>query len=470
MKKKKKILSSISLALLASLLFHQENMGLNVLLFTGLSAISILIVNPRVPRTQYVFSIFPALLCAAFLLFYPQAITVLVWLLCYLLMWSMANTRLKPTLLLLQSLLSIIESPIVDLFVRDKKVSSNPQKAKSRYKVSTFLISFFIVFLFVGLYASGNAMVANILYKIDLSFLDGAALFQSLLYFGLLYGLVAFTSNRSLHRKNQTQLYISSKKIGALEERDFGIAQLTTWTLTLLLLGINVMDLVVLASESLPAGLSYSRYVHKGFYTIIFTMTLAIGLILYFYRGGLHFHSGIRTLRIASYVWISQNLLLAVITLYKNYLYVSVYGLTYKRIAVFLCLACMLIGLTIALQRVKSTISNWNFFNRLSRAAFISFIPIALVPYDHLITNYNLKKAQHIDMPYLLQLDHQDLDLMSEYITPPTSEYHYFYPRFMDLKKYRSRKLEENTWKSWNWYNQQSLQEKQTPSTSIGVF
>ena len=220
----------------------------------------------------------------------------------------------------------------------------------------------------------------------------------------------------------------------------------------IILFALNIADFVVIFTGRLPEGITYAEYVHQGFYTLLFTLSLAIGLIIYFFRGQLNFHDKLKIVKRASCFWILQNLLLALITAYKNLLYVEAYGFTYKRIAVFLGLICIVIGLFLSFKKLYKPYTNWMYFNKLALNAFICFLVMSFIPMDRLITQYNLNYSQTTDIHYLLNLSKPNLEMIENFINEHQGHYAEHAFALYNKKKDLNEKASDAHWQSWNYY------------------
>ena len=145
-----------------------------------------------------------------------------------------------------------------------------------------------------------------------------------------------------------------------------------------------------------------------------------------------------------------KSVALAILTTYKNILYMEVYGLTYKRIAVVLCLICTLIGLIISIRKIKFPTTNWSYFNRVALYAFTSAVLIALIPFDKIITNYNLNYSQTKDVEYLLGLKNADLLAIRTYINETGNSDNTIAYEMANKLAERNNYANNITWKSWN--------------------
>ncbi len=446
-----KTLSTVLIAILGSYLFFEEFVGLNMLIFSSISVAFVCTLYPNLSIAKKFSAITPVMLCAFFLVFYPQTFTVLMWMLSYLVMWSVMAFDFKPVLIPFHGASSMIVAPLYDF---GEIIKENPIKRDSTltHKLSTYLIVALIVLVFVLLYSSSNPIFSKFIPSIKWDSVYFELFAFTIFIYGIHHGLVKFRKNNFLASLNESEIKISDGTISEENGQYFNIAHISFWSLTAILAAVNLLDIVVLLTGKLPEGITYSEYVHQGFFTLIFSMILAIGLIVYFYRGQLYFHQKVLLLKRASYFWIAQNLLLALITANKNLLYVSAYGLTYKRIAVFLFLICIVIGLILCISKIKYPYTNWHFFNRLTKYAFVIFLFAALIPYDYIITHYNVKNIDQLDATYLLYLDHPDYKLLHSALDATDESQSDIIEKTEVKMQYLSTVANTSGWQSWNYY------------------
>ena len=410
-----------------------------------LSAIGLVFLYRSHGVIKLVYGISPSLLCSICLAIYPQSLTYAVWLLSYLIMWSSVVGGSYPITIPMQGVISIFKSPFEAFHGKLNKNHGN-----------SYVVISIIVLIFLVLYVKSNPVFSDLFSKIDLSFIEFGFIMMIFGMYLLLYGLASIKKNKSIDRLNSLKQTIEKTILTDKVEQEFKIAKLSIWIVAFLLLLANGIDLVILFTGKLPEDMTYSEYVHQGFNTLIFTLSLAIGLIFYFFRGQINFHNKVQHLKKASFLWISQNLLLALITAYKNLLYVQVYGLTYKRIAVFLALICVIIGIILSLKKIKEPFTNWFYFNKLSLYAFICSIIISFIPFDKLITAYNLTNSETVDIEYILSLDKPDLEMIYNYIDESdfvNPRYKYEFKNIIKNKLQRLSEQSENAnWQSWSIY------------------
>ncbi len=269
---------------------------------------------------------------------------------------------------------------------KDKQISNSKTNFLKKY-LGVFIITSLIVICFLLLYSNGNPIVSEFLSKIDVSFIEFGFVIKMGIMFLLLFGLVNYKTNEKILIWNKISLNLTKTGFTHKVGQEYQIVYSSFWIVSGLLFLINIMDLFVVFSGKLPQNITYSKYIHQGFNTFVFTLSLSIGLIIYFFRGQINFHKNIKALRKVSCLWIFQNLILVFITTYKNFMYVETYGLTYKRIFVFVCLIFVFVGLLLSFDKVKRIATNWSYFNKLSRHAFFLLILLSMIPFDLLITN-----------------------------------------------------------------------------------
>ena len=107
----------------------------------------------------------------------------------------------------------------------------------------------------------------------------------------------------------------------------------------------TILDVVYLwGNAALPADITYAAYAHRGAYPLIVTALLAAGFVLIAMRpGGAAEQSTV--IRPLVYLWVAQNVMLVISSILRLDLYVQIYLLTYWRIAAFIWMLLVAIGL-----------------------------------------------------------------------------------------------------------------------------
>ncbi|WFU18853.1 DUF4173 domain-containing protein [Bradyrhizobium sp. CB3481] len=198
----------------------------------------------------------------------------------------------------------------------------------------------------------------------------------------------------------------------------FGVATiLRSLVLFNLLFAVQtILDAVYLWDNvALPADISYASYAHRGAYPLIVTALLAAGFVLAAIRPGGPAEQS-RVVRPLVYLWVAQNVLLVLSSILRLDLYVQVYLLTWWRVAAFIWMILVALGLILIVARIVLNRSN-DWLIRANLIALTATLYIcSLVNFAAIIADYNVShsreatgKGVSIDMNYLLSLGPQAL-------------------------------------------------------------
>jgi hypothetical protein len=164
----------------------------------------------------------------------------------------------------------------------------------------------------------------------------------------------------------------------------------------------------LLGGADLPDGMTYAQYAHRGAYPLICTALLAAAFVLFATRPGSRSeHSArVRTLILG---WTAQNVILVIFSIQRLGLYVEAYALTYWRVAAFIWMLLVLIGLVLIVIKFWRARSNgWlvemNLIALLTVLYVTSFVNVASV-----IGEYNVSRSlgdgnHWLDAHYLHEL------------------------------------------------------------------
>ena len=173
---------------------------------------------------------------------------------------------------------------------------------------------------------------------------------------------------------------------------------------------------------ALPANMTYAAYAHRGAYPLVATALLAAAFVLVAVRpGGPAEKSSV--IRPLLYLWVGQNVLLVASSILRLDLYVDVYMLTYWRIAAFIWMGLVALGLILIVARIVLDRSNRWLVGANLIALTIVLYSCSLVNFDVLIADYNVAHSQEmtgkggqIDFDYLFGLGPQALPAIDQAI------------------------------------------------------
>lgn len=153
---------------------------------------------------------------------------------------------------------------------------------------------------------------------------------------------------------------------------------------------------------------------HERVNAVIFSIVMAVGVILFYFKGGFNFDTKAKSLKNLAKVWIVLNSVLILSTLVKNSEYVSFYGLTYKRLGVYAFLILAVIGLIISFMKINKQKTNAFLFNKMFWCFYGTILLCSFVNWGNLITRYNLAVNKGLDYEFLIDLNFND-SLFMEY-------------------------------------------------------
>ena len=151
-----------------------------------------------------------------------------------------------------------------------------------------------------------------------------------------------------------------------------------------------------------------SAATHERVNAVIFSIVMAVGVIMFYFKGGFNFDEKAKNLKRLSKIWILLNGILIMSTLIKNSEYVSFFGLTYKRLGVYAFLFLAVIGLFFAFSKIAKQKTNAYLFNQMVWYFYGTILLCSYVNWGNLITNYNISVNKGVEPMFLSKLDFND--------------------------------------------------------------
>lgn len=274
--------------------------------------------------------------------------------------------------------------------------------------------------LFLLLFGIANPVIEDWLESIDLTILFRQFDPARLLFWGIAAcGLWAYLKPRYLQRKERHTV----ERPKATDAKDdpvfaalFGKAALlrSLMLFNALFLVQNGLDIAYLwGGVSLPDGMTYAAYAHRGAYALIATALLAAGFVLAAMRPASATASDPLVRRLV-YVWTAQNIWLVASSILRLDLYVDTYALTYWRVAAFLWMLLVAAGLALIVARIGLEKSNqWLVSANLTTLSAMLYA-CCFINFAGLIANYNVDHSLQmrgtglpVDISYLAELGPQ---------------------------------------------------------------
>ena len=280
--------------------------------------------------------------------------------------------------------------------------------------------------IFIGLFAEANPVFADLLgYLNPFAWLTEDAFFR--LFFWAFAAAAIWPFLRPARPKRN--------RVGALrapqtESVIFGPAAIlrALFIFNALFALQTALDLVYLTGgAALPDGMTYASYAHRGAYPLVATAMLAAAFVLAALREGSRSAANPLIRRLV-YLWIAQNVALTATAAFRNALYVEAYGLTELRLAAFIWMGLVALGLTLIIARIAFKKSGAWLVGRNTIALSATLIVAVAFNTTAFIANYNVSKwlgdpdrITQIDVHYLMRLGPQAIPAVDRLLAAPSN-------------------------------------------------
>ena len=455
--------------LIFSLLFYQQTPGINYLIFNIVLIFSLWVLDPAtITRRNTVLVMLGAIISAGNILWNNTALAVIMN---YLSLVTLAGLWLNPQssflVAVINSSFSFLSTFLIRLAEKATPGEHGNETKKTRGSLSRLkFISLFtpvaIAAFFFILYASANPVISEMLAEINLDFISWGWIKFTLLSFLILFGffhqsqidslsLADSRATNTLTRKKSVK-----KSLNALALKyELKSGLLLLLLLNLLLFGFHMVDGYFLLIKEFEGTFRYSDYLHQGVNTLTASIVLAILVILYYFRANINFYKQNGRIKNLAYLWVIQNTLLVGTTVFKNFQYIAEYGLTYKRIGVYIYLLLTLIGLVTTLIKINKLKSTWYLVRVNSWIFYGVFVMASFINWDKLITRYNLSKTTNIDTAYLIGLTSKNLPELIALKNEGRVYLNGHEKTLIANKKSKFlNKMKNQQWPSWNYQDQ----------------
>jgi len=386
-----------------------------------------------------------------------------------------------PVYALAQGISSFFETPnkLASTFQKEGKTKSRISIKKIWNSIKLGFIPFIVLIVFYSLYYSANSAFSAIsdkfwtaigrFFQLDLPLERiGAFVFALGVASMILWerkGTNYFRNSQSrkvknIDRKRPEAGYLGANFNPISLRNEYKIGLILLVSLNVLLFLVNLTDLTSVwfgFDESNPGNLK--SYVHEGTYLLIFTILLAMGVLIYLFRKNINFYPDNALLKKLAYAWILQNALLTLSVGLRNARYIDFHGLAYKRIGVVIFLILTLYGLWTMYRKVRDRKSIYFLLERNAWAVYFVLLLSCAVNWDVLITRYNLfvETKGAIDKTFLLRtvsdknlsLLEENTDLLKSKLSYPEVDDARIDEWLRDKRKRLIRKQKRLSWKSW---------------------
>lgn len=411
----------VLLTLFADWLFWQQNLGISVVLFALALSSSILALKPGgVSRREAMVAFSFEMICNLPVVeqLQPMSLLFTVIGIIVLIVWAVYRRVVEwwqaAWVFLRISLVGSFVLPVT--IVEEMKGAQTKGGLKQQAKAFILPLSIGLVFLF--LLTSANPILERLLEQFSaLEFLSPKQILRGLFWIA--------TASLIWPYLNLRETWLGP----VAKAPEFRPAQSPWWAsivnsdsvrnslvlFNVLFMVQTVMDIGVLTGGmSLPEGMSFARYAHRGAYPLVATALLA-GLF------AIATHKIIKDNRFQQrllYLWLGQNLFLVITATYRLCLYVEAYTLTYFRASAFIWMLLVFVGLVLTIVQISRSKSiPW--LVRSNLVALMGTLYLCcFVNFAYVIADYNVQNAgtaTRFDARYICELGEQALPLILEH-------------------------------------------------------
>ncbi|MEO8237583.1 MAG: DUF4153 domain-containing protein [Flavobacterium sp.] len=414
----KKIHFILVSSVIFTLLFYNQSVGVNLSVFglvlTGL--ICYYFQDKFTERSHLVLVITSVLSCIAFA-WYGDFVSFLALSMSVIfLQFKTHDNKLKIIqvfpLVFLNGVTSLGRVLMLSQWLPQRKISNNFAKKLIAYFMipAVFLILFFVVYSFGSDHFS--SLFTN--YTLDIDILQliaitGLGFYISFTFWNYWIPDVCYDKNPMLDNdfneevKNQNQSSFSFLDIDF--ERKSG--EITLFLLNALLL-VFITTYNYEQFFEIVKKTNLSSDTHERVNAVIFSIVMAVGVILFYFKGGFNFDEKAKKLKGLAKIWILLNGVLIISTVIKNSEYISFFGLTYKRLGVYAFLILAIIGLLFSFLKITKQKTNAFLLNQMVWYFYGTVLLCSFVNWGNLITNYNISVNKGVEPGFLSDLNFND--------------------------------------------------------------
>ncbi|TDX59853.1 uncharacterized protein DUF4173 [Methylosinus sp. sav-2] len=173
---------------------------------------------------------------------------------------------------------------------------------------------------------------------------------------------------------------------------------------------------------ALPHGLTYAAYAHRGAYPLMATALLAAGFVLMAMRSGGPAETS-RHIKPLVLLFVAQNFMLVLSSLFRTGLYVDAYSLSELRLAAMIWMGLVAFDLLVITVQIAARKSNKWLLNANALALAATLYLCCFLNFPHIVASYNVTHCAEtsgagpaLDIDYLLSLGPQAIPAYDRYV------------------------------------------------------
>jgi Leucine-rich repeat (LRR) protein len=442
----KKTISILSVTTLYSILFYNQHVGINFLLFTIATILFFFLQDKAAFKTRPVLLLsFAAIFSATFASIHGSNLAMWTTIVSLLVLPGAVMHRRSSLIFDFLSSLFTISVSSVYMFIDAVEARRN-EKGKGFIALLKYIVPAILIIVFFFIYRAMNPLFEKFTQDIA-EIVSLGWLFFTLGGFLLVYSLYKQKRISELDNWEKSwQIDIDKEKVKTPKWNESLSFILLFIALNAMLIAVNLMDINYLyIGNGLPEGIDHKQFVHKGVGMLILSIILGISILLYFFRGALNFDKNKTLIKSLAFLWVLQNVFMVFSTTIRNTMYVDAALLTYKRIGVYFWLFFAIIGLITLFIKLQRNKTIWYLARYNVAILFIVLVASSAIDWDGFISKFNIDRAYQmeeissLDKNYLLSLSEGNIASLYQLKKLPGFEVDSVY-------SYQDRHLSNSNW------------------------
>lgn len=404
---------------LFTVLFYDENIGLNFGILGISYSLILLVSTPKNLKTRTFFILFVmSVFASAAFAWYGDFVSFAATFMSVALLSFKAKSKELKSVFVIPVFAITFFSFIYRIFLFDRWLPKINTQGSSQKVLAVVVIPAVLLSAFFGIYTLGSDHFANIL---NFNWNVNIWLLLVMICLGFFFAFNFFNpwipgfvhSQNHFLKNNFIQEDRIAKPTYSFMDLD---AERTSGLVSLVALNILLVFFIITYNyeqfyEHVKTPVQLSRETHERVNAVILSIIMAIVVIMFYFKSNFNFDEKAKPLKTAAKIWIVLNAVLVCSAILKNLEYFVNYGATYKRFGVFAFLLLCLIGLVLTFIKIQRRKTNaflinhmvWYFYGTVLAASFINWGEIA--------TLYNIKN-QKGDFHFLrtLNFNHKILE------------------------------------------------------------